>query len=203
MEYGRHGKFKIYYLIKCIGSNPIKGTISRVLRTCLIGGIGRHGRFRFYLKLVLVQIQYKVEGLSLFLSMLKVIFLFKTIHFWFFFYWLNEYSFLVSYFFVLFLFVFFLWFLVTNLTYTVLSFEKTSQYECGFEPFGFNSVFDLQYFLIALLYLVFDVELVLIIPWILGLSGLSFEGIFSMLFFLILFVVGLIFEWTENILHWT
>jgi NADH:ubiquinone oxidoreductase subunit 3 (subunit A) len=81
-----------------------------------------------------------------------------------FFYWLDEYSLLITYFFVLFLFITFLWFLVLNLSYSKTLFEKTSQYECGFEPFGFNSVFDLQYFLIGLLYLVFDVELVLIIP---------------------------------------
>jgi NADH-ubiquinone oxidoreductase chain 3 len=82
----------------------------------------------------------------------------------FFFYWLDEYSLLSTYLFVIFLFIAFLWFLVLNLSYSKTLFEKTSQYECGFEPFGFNSVFDLQYFLIGLLYLVFDVELVLIIP---------------------------------------
>jgi NADH:ubiquinone oxidoreductase subunit 3 (subunit A) len=62
------------------------------------------------------------------------------------------------------LFVGFLAFLAFNLSYTLTLFEKSSQYECGFEPFGYNAVFDLQYFLIGLLYLVFDVELVLIIP---------------------------------------
>lgn len=82
-------------------------------------------------------------------------------------------------------------------------FEKTSQYECGFEPFGLNSIFDLQYFLIGLLYLVFDVELVLIIPWIISLSVIPFTGLISMFFFIILFVVGLIYEWKKNVLHWT
>ena len=120
-----------------------------------------------------------------------------------FFYWLDEYSLLLTYFFVIFLFIAFLWFLVLNLSYSKTLFEKTSQYECGFEPFGFNSVFDLQYFLIGLLYLVFDAELVLIIPWLFSFSVLSFLGYISMFLFLILFVVGLIYEWKKNVLHWT
>lgn len=121
----------------------------------------------------------------------------------FFFYWLDEYSLLSTYLFVIFLFIAFLWFLVLNLSYSKTLFEKTSQYECGFEPFGFNSVFDLQYFLIGLLYLVFDVELVLIIPWLFSFSILTLSGYLTMFFFLILFVVGLVYEWKKNVLHWT
>ncbi|MBS1736500.1 MAG: NADH-quinone oxidoreductase subunit A [Bacteroidetes bacterium] len=51
-----------------------------------------------------------------------------------------------------------------NFNFNLNFYEKTSQYECGFEPFGFNSIFDLQYFIIGLLYLIFDAELVLILP---------------------------------------
>lgn len=93
--------------------------------------------------------------------------------------------------------------MVLNISYSKTLFEKTSQYECGFEPFGFNSVFDLQYFLIGLLYLVFDVELVLIIPWFFSLSVLPIAGYLTMFGFLILFVVGLVYEWKKNVLHWT
>lgn len=118
-------------------------------------------------------------------------------------YWVDEYSTLFVYFIISFLFVGFLAFLAFNLSYTLTLFEKSSQYECGFEPFGYNAVFDLQYFLIGLLYLVFDVELVLIIPWLLSFSIMSLSGLFSMFFFLILFVVGLIYEWKKNVLHWT
>jgi len=118
-------------------------------------------------------------------------------------YWVDEYSFLFSYFTVIFFFVSFLWVLVVNLSYSVTLFEKTSQYECGFEPFGLNSIFDLQYFLIGLLYLVFDVELVLILPWILSLSIMPIKGLVTMFFFLLLFIVGLIYEWKKNVLHWT
>jgi len=120
-----------------------------------------------------------------------------------FFYWVDEYSLLFNYFCCVFLFIVFLWVLVINLSYNITLFEKSSQYECGFEPFGFVSVFDLQYFLIGLLYLVFDVELVLIIPWLLCLSTLSMIGFLIMFFFLALFVVGLIYEWKKNVLHWT
>ena len=120
-----------------------------------------------------------------------------------FFYWEDEYSLLIIYFFVILCFVSFLWFLVLNLSYSKTLFEKTSQYECGFEPFGYTSIFDLQYFLIGLLYLVFDVELVLIIPWLFSFSVMSTLGFLSMFFFLLLFVIGLIYEWKKNILHWT
>jgi NADH-quinone oxidoreductase subunit A len=51
--------------------------------------------------------------------------------------------------------------------------------------------------------LVFDVELVLIIPWLLSFSIMPLSGLLSMFFFLILFVVGLIYEWKKNVLHWT
>lgn len=118
-------------------------------------------------------------------------------------YWVDEYSSLFVYFIISFLFVSFLAFLAFNLSYTLILFEKSSQYECGFEPFGYNAVFDLQYFLIGLLYLVFDVELVLIIPWLLSFSIMPLSGLISMFFFLILFVVGLIYEWKKNVLHWT
>lgn len=118
-------------------------------------------------------------------------------------YWVDEYSYLLNYLIVVFLFITFLWVLVTNLSYSITLFEKTSQYECGFEPFGLNSIFDLQYFLIGLLYLVFDVELVLILPWAISLSVMPTKGLLTMFFFLILFVVGLIYEWKKNVLHWT
>ena len=120
-----------------------------------------------------------------------------------FFYWIEEYSALLIYVIVILFFVAFLWFLVLNLSFSKTLFEKTSQYECGFEPFGNASVFDLQYFLIGILYLVFDVELVLIIPWLFSLSILSFSANIFMFGFLILFVVGLMYEWKKNVLHWT
>ena len=104
---------------------------------------------------------------------------------------------------VLFFFIVFLWVLVINLSYSITLFEKTSQYECGFEPFGFSSVFDLQYFIIGLLYLVFDVELVLVIPWLICFSVLPVGGLLSMFVFLFLFIVGLVYEWKKNVLHWT
>ncbi len=118
-------------------------------------------------------------------------------------YWVEEYSVLFYYFLITLFIIGFLWVLVLNLSYSVILYEKASQYECGFEPFGFNSVFDLQYFLIGLLYLVFDVELVLVIPWLFGYSVMPILGLASMFLFLVLFIVGLIFEWKKNVLHWT
>ena len=124
-------------------------------------------------------------------------FLYSIFVFFNYFYWADEYSLLFHYFIVVSLFIIFLWFLVINLSYSTTLFEKTSQYECGFEPFGYNSVFDLQYFLIGVLYLVFDVELVLLIPWVFCYSVMSLVCLLSMFFF-VLFAVVLIYEWKKK-----
>jgi NADH:ubiquinone oxidoreductase subunit 3 (subunit A) len=76
-----------------------------------------------------------------------------------------------------------------------VSFEKTSSYECGFEPFGdAHSIFNIQFFVVGILFMLFDLELAYLFPWVLCLSTISLFSFFLMLFFLILLVIGFIYE---------
>lgn len=84
------------------------------------------------------------------------------------------------------------------------NFEKISAYECGFQPFLENQTnFDIHFYIIALLFLIFDLEIIFLFPWILMLKYLNFLGFFSMLFFLFLLFLGFIFEWKKGALNWT
>ena len=81
--------------------------------------------------------------------------------------------------------------------------EKLSIYECGFEPFeDSRGVFEVKFYLVAILFVIFDLEVVYLFPWILVLGYLGFFGIFSM--FIFLFILGLVFvyEWIVGGLDW-
>jgi NADH-quinone oxidoreductase subunit A len=76
------------------------------------------------------------------------------------------------------------------------SVEKCSPYECGFTPFGDARLrFNSQYYIVCLLFLIFDLELVLLLPWCLCLGSLSPWGFFSAILFLFLLVCGFVYEW--------
>jgi NADH:ubiquinone oxidoreductase subunit 3 (subunit A) len=77
-----------------------------------------------------------------------------------------------------------------------LSFEKGSPYECGFEPFGgdAHSVFNIQYFIVGILFMLFDLELAYLFVWSLHLGTLSLFSFWVVIFFLVLLVVGFIYE---------
>jgi NADH:ubiquinone oxidoreductase subunit 3 (subunit A) len=84
-----------------------------------------------------------------------------------------------------------------------LSFEKSSSYECGFEPFGSGHlIFNIQFFIVGILFMIFDLELAYIFPWIFNLGSLSIFCYFLMSFFLILLIVGFIYEWKKGALDW-
>lgn len=84
-----------------------------------------------------------------------------------------------------------------------LSFEKSSSYECGFEPFGSGHlVFNIQFFIVGILFMIFDLELAYLFPWIFNLGSLSVFCYFLMIFFLILLVIGFIYEWKKGALDW-
>lgn len=73
--------------------------------------------------------------------------------------------------------------------------EKISAYECGFQPFeDARSKFDVKYYLVAILFILFDLELMFLVPWSLTLRALSFLGYFSMIVFLIVLTVGFYYE---------
>jgi NADH-quinone oxidoreductase subunit A len=81
--------------------------------------------------------------------------------------------------------------------------EKLSPYECGFEAFeDARMKFDVRYYLIAILFILFDLEIAFLFPWAVVLHEIGLFGFFSMLLFLLLLVVGFIYEWKKGALEW-
>ena len=81
--------------------------------------------------------------------------------------------------------------------------EKLSPYECGFEPFEDSRLkFDVRYYLVAILFIIFDLEIAFLFPWAVSLDVVGVFGILSMAVFLIVLVVGFIFEWKKGALEW-
>lgn len=81
--------------------------------------------------------------------------------------------------------------------------EKISAYECGFQPFIEKQTnFDIHFYLIAILFIIFDLEIIFLFPWIIVLKYLNFLGFFSMISFSSILTIGFIFEWKKGILDW-
>ena len=81
--------------------------------------------------------------------------------------------------------------------------EKLSPYECGFEAFeDARMKFDVRYYLIAILFILFDLEIAFLFPWAVVLQEIGFFGFMSMLLFLTILVVGFIYEWMKGALEW-
>jgi NADH-quinone oxidoreductase subunit A len=81
--------------------------------------------------------------------------------------------------------------------------EKSSPYECGFEPFEDTRIkFDVRYYLVAILFILFDLEIAFLFPWAVSLKTIGGVGIVSMLVFLAVLVVGFIYEWKKGALEW-
>jgi NADH-quinone oxidoreductase subunit A len=81
--------------------------------------------------------------------------------------------------------------------------EKLSAYECGFEPFTSSRIrFDVTFSTIAILYLIFDLEIVFLIPWVIGCVKIGIFGYCTILIFLSLLMLGFIFEWFRDALNW-
>jgi NADH-quinone oxidoreductase subunit A len=81
--------------------------------------------------------------------------------------------------------------------------EKLSAYECGFEAFEDSRArFDVRYYLVAILFIVFDLEIAFLFPWAVALSKIGFLGLAAMGFFLLILVVGFIYEWKKGALEW-
>jgi NADH-quinone oxidoreductase subunit A len=82
-------------------------------------------------------------------------------------------------------------------------YEKHSAYECGFEPFGdARSFFDIHFYTVGLLFIVFDLEVVFLIPFVVDLASVSFFGYLNMLIFMTVVVVGFYYEWAVGLLEW-
>jgi NADH-quinone oxidoreductase subunit A len=81
--------------------------------------------------------------------------------------------------------------------------EKLSPYECGFEAFEDARMrFDVRYYLVAILFILFDLEIAFLFPWAVVLNEIGVFGLVSMLIFLAILVVGFIYEWKKGALEW-
>ena len=81
--------------------------------------------------------------------------------------------------------------------------EKLSPYECGFEPFeDARMKFDVRYYLIAILFILFDLEIAFLFPWAVVINEIGLFGFVSMMIFLGILAVGFIYEWMKGALEW-
>jgi NADH-quinone oxidoreductase subunit A len=81
--------------------------------------------------------------------------------------------------------------------------EKLSAYECGFEAFDdARARFDVRYYLVAILFIVFDLEIAFLFPWAVALKDIGTQGLVAMGIFLAILVVGFIYEWKKGALEW-
>ena len=81
--------------------------------------------------------------------------------------------------------------------------EKLSPYECGFEAFeDARMKFDVRYYLVAILFILFDLEIAFLFPWAVVINEIGLFGFFSMMVFLAILVVGFIYEWMKGALEW-
>ena len=81
--------------------------------------------------------------------------------------------------------------------------EKLSAYECGFEPFEDTRMkFDVRYYLVAILFIIFDLEIAFLFPWAVVLEEIGLFGYLAMVLFLGILVVGFIYEWKKGALEW-
>jgi NADH-quinone oxidoreductase subunit A len=81
--------------------------------------------------------------------------------------------------------------------------EKLSAYECGFEAFDDARMkFDVRFYLVAILFIIFDLEVAFLFPWAVSLVNIGLLGFWSMMFFLLILTVGFIYEWKKGALDW-
>ncbi len=81
--------------------------------------------------------------------------------------------------------------------------EKLSPYECGFDPFGdARAQFDIRFYLVAILFIIFDLEIAFLFPWAVVLTDIGMLGFWSMMVFLGILTVGFIYEWKKGALEW-
>ena len=81
--------------------------------------------------------------------------------------------------------------------------EKLSAYECGFEAFTDSRMeFDVRFYLVAILFIIFDLEIAFLFPWAISLGSLGPLGFWSMMAFLFVLTIGFIYEWKKGALDW-
>lgn len=81
--------------------------------------------------------------------------------------------------------------------------QKNATYECGFAPFGdARAKFDVRFYLVAILFIVFDIEVAFLFPWAITLGDIGWTGFASMMVFLGVLTVGFVYEWKKGALEW-
>ena len=81
--------------------------------------------------------------------------------------------------------------------------EKNSPYECGFEAFEDSRMkFDIRYYLVAILFIIFDLEIAFLFPWAIVIHDVGIYGLISMAIFLFILIIGFIYEWKKGALEW-
>ena len=81
--------------------------------------------------------------------------------------------------------------------------EKLSAYECGFDPFqDARGKFDVRFYLVAILFIIFDLEISFLFPWALTLNNLTEFGFWTMIVFLVILTIGFVYEWKKGALDW-
>ena len=81
--------------------------------------------------------------------------------------------------------------------------EKLSAYECGFEAFDNARIeFDVRFYLVAILFIIFDLEIAFLFPWAISLGNIGLLGFYSMMVFLFILTIGFIYEWKKGALEW-
>ena len=81
--------------------------------------------------------------------------------------------------------------------------EKLSPYECGFDAFEDSRIkFDVRYYLVAIVFIVFDLEIAFLFPWAVSLGAIGTAGLAAMGIFLLILVIGFVYEWKKGALEW-
>ena len=98
--------------------------------------------------------------------------------------------------------IFFIFLINVFISKKNFTFSKSSVYECGFESFSHSKEnYDLKYFLVGILFLIFDIEIIFLIPLSLNFFYLNYYGFWLMFFFLFMLTMGFIFEWKKGALN--
>lgn len=83
-------------------------------------------------------------------------------------------------------------------------YEKNSAYECGFIPFGDARMnLNIRYYLVAILFLLFDLEVAVLFPWSIAIQSIGNIGFFNMMIFISMVTIGFVYEWQKGALDWT
>jgi NADH-quinone oxidoreductase subunit A len=115
-----------------------------------------------------------------------------------------EYSFILKFVIIFLILGLFLFVISFFLVYQKPTSEKVSAYECGFNPFGdARNKFEVRFYLVAILFIIFDLELLFLFPWIISFNTICLLGVWVMIFFLFLLTIGFIYEWHEGALDWS